>query len=164
MLGQRHRRETEQSGDGLGAGRRDQLHERDDLLQRERAGHAVLLDLRVHQSADQVVLGVGAPLLHQLREDGERLVVDLAALRDQFAIEVASRHATVFDVQALVGLGAELCRVALGIADEGEDDRGREQPGERVDVVELVLAVDGVEEVVGRASRSCARGRRCAGA
>ena len=52
------------------------------------------------------------------------------------------------DVQALVGELLELLGVPLGVADQRQDHGGRQQPGEVLDVVELVLTLDLVEEVV----------------
>ena len=101
---ERDHAEPEQPGHRLGAGRRDQLHERDDLLERERAGRAVVLDLRVHQPGEEVVLRVLAPHLHELGDHGERLVVDLAALVDDLAVLLTVRRGrALVDVQALVG-------------------------------------------------------------
>ena len=70
----------------------------------------------------------------------------------------------VLDVQASVGPVAELGRVAVGKPDQRQDHGRRQQAGERLDVVELVLTVDGVEEVVADLGDLGARGRRCAGA
>ena len=149
VLRQRHRGEAEQTGDGLGAGERDELHEAEDLLERERAGLPVLLDLRVHESGEEVVLRVLAALLHELGDDGEGLLADLAGLRHhrRHRAHAALVGVALVDVQGLVGELAELVGVAVRVPDEGEDHRGRQQTGERADVVELVLAVDGVEEL-----------------
>ena len=149
VLGQGDRAEPEHAGDGLGARERDELHEPEDLLERERAGLPVLLDLGVHETGEQVVLRVLAALLHELGDDGEGRLPDLAVLRHhrRHRHHAALLGGALVDVQGLGGEVAELLGVAVGIADQRQDHRRRQQPRERGDVVELVLSLHGVEEL-----------------
>ena len=116
VLGQGDRAEPEHAGDGLGARERDELHEAEDLLEREGAGLPVLLDLCVHEAGEQVVLRILASLLHELGDDGERLLPDLTVLRHhrRHRHHAALMGVALFDVERLGGELAELRRVPLG--------------------------------------------------
>ena len=147
---ERDRSEPQQPGDGLGAGRADQLDEGDDLLQGQVALLTVLFDLRVHEPADQVVLRVSASLLQEFGKDGKRVVGDLAVLADEpFAPFAGSglHRLALLHVEAGVGPLTELACMAFGEPEQRQDDCRRQHAREAVDVVELRVAGDVVEEV-----------------
>ncbi len=90
---------------------------------------------------------------HELGQHVEHLGAELrvagcdAALADRVGERGVHRLLAFVDVEGRVDGVAELRRVALGKAEEREDHGGREQPGERADVVEAFAADERVEEL-----------------
>jgi hypothetical protein len=124
---------------GLVAADEDQQRLRDDLV----VGHAVAVDLGLHEHAHQVVRGLGAPGLDDGGGVGHVLAVGVGGVHDHVVGGAAALR-----LEHVVGPAEQVAAVLGGHAQHVADHHHRQQRGDVVDEVALAALDHRVDDLV----------------